>query len=178
MADYREYLEGLKHKDEDAFAYIYHETKHAVFMIINSIVKNRFVSEDLMQDTYITMLEKINQYQPHKNFLTWLLTIARNKAIDYYRRHQKEVFLDVCDDEYLLTKTELESEKTLMVQEMLSKLSDVEQRVFLLNVLNQIKCKDIAKILGLPLGTVLWHMSNAKKKIKKYQGGVDDEISR
>lgn len=176
MTDYSEYLERLKQKDDEAFAYIYHDTKHSVYMIINSIVKNRAVSEDLMQDTYITMLEKINQYNPRKSFLNWLLTIARNKAIDYYRRHKKEMLVDLSEDEYLLTKEKPHNETDLMVQEMLKQLSDVERRIFLLNILNQVKCKDIAKILGLPLGTVLWHMSNAKKKIKNYHGGGEDEI--
>lgn len=168
MANYLDYIKLLSEKDDEAFAYIYNDTKHAVFVVINSIVKNRTASEDIMQDTYLTMLEKINQYDHKKSFLPWLLTVARNKAIDYYRRRQKEMLVDSSEDEYLFTKSTIDSEKQLMVNEMLNSLSEIERTIFILNVVNQVKCKDIAKVLELPLGTVLWHMSNAKKKIKKY----------
>ena len=168
MANYHNYLEKLKIKDDEAFSYVYNETKHSVFMIIKSIVKNNMACEDIMQDTYLTMLEKIHQYNPQKNFLTWLLTIARNKAIDYYRRQQREMLVDVIEDEYLFSKSNTNSESQLMAQEMLDGLSDIERTIFLLNILNQVKCKDIAKILDMPLGTVLWHMRNAKKKINNY----------
>ena len=168
MANFNSYLDGLKQKDDEAFAYIYNQTKHSVFLIIKSIVKNNMACEDIMQDTYITMLEKINQFNPDKNFLTWLLTIARNKAIDYYRRKQKEMLVDDADCEFLFFNHSDNSESQLMVRDMLNSLSEIERTIFLLNILNQVKCKDIAKILELPLGTVLWHMSNAKKKIKKY----------
>ncbi|MGD9887051.1 MAG: RNA polymerase sigma factor [Bacilli bacterium] len=166
MANYDPYIEALKQKNEQAFEYIYHETKATIFAIIIAIVKDKDVSQDLLQDTYITMLEKINQYQLGKNFLSWLAVIARNKAIDYYRRKQKETLIDVTESEYLLPSVNPQGEKSSLVSELLNLLSDVERQIFLLHIMQNLPHREISKIMNLPLGTVLWHYQKAIKKIK------------
>lgn len=166
MANYDAYIEALKQKNEQAFEYIYHETKATIFAIIIAIVKDKDVSQDLLQDTYITMLEKINQYQLGKNFLSWLAVIARNKAIDYYRRKQKETLIDVTESEYLLPSVNPQGEKSSLVSELLNLLSDVERQIFLLHIMQNLPHREISKIMNLPLGTVLWHYQKAIKKIK------------
>ena len=165
MANYDAYIEALKQKDEQAFEYIYHETKATIFAIIIAIVKDKDVSQDLLQDTYITMLEKINQYQLGKNFLSWLAVIARNKAIDYYRRKQKETLIDVTESEYILPSVNPQGEKRALVSELLNLLSDVERQIFLLQIMQNLPHREISKIMSLPLGTVLWHYQKAIKKI-------------
>lgn len=167
MAKYDDLIELLKQKDEEAFEYVYHETKHAVYAIIVSIVKDRDISQDIMQDTYITMLEKINQYQIGKNFLSWLLVIARNKAIDHYRFKQREILIDANDSETILPITAACGERNVIVDEILNTLTEIERNIFVLRTVEDLTSKEIANILNMPLGTVLWHYSRAIKKIKK-----------
>ena len=54
-----EFLTKLKRGDNEAFDEIYHLTKRGVFSLVLSIVKNPYVAEDLMQDTYLKIKEKI-----------------------------------------------------------------------------------------------------------------------
>lgn len=176
MANYDEYIQALKQKDEPAFEYIYNETKATVYAIIVAIVKDRDASQDIMQDTYICMLEKINQYELGRNFLSWLAAIARNKAIDYYRRKQKETLIDVQESEFILPIVEAKGERNSLVSEMLSVLSDVERQIFLLHIMQDLPHREIAKIMDMPLGTTLWHYSKAIKKIKKMKGSEGNEI--
>lgn len=178
MIDFNSYIDALLKKDDEAFSIVYNETKHAVFSIIFSITKSRVVSEDIMQDTYITMLEKLHLFNKKNKFTTWLLTIARNKAIDYYRSNKREVLVDINDFENYNSSNGLSSEDRILVSEMLNCLSDVERTVFLLKIMNNLKSREIAKILDLPLGTVLWHYNNASKKIKKIGGGSGIETKR
>jgi len=166
MANYNDYIEGLKNKDEETFNLIYNKTKHTVYATIYAIVQNHTVCEDIMQDTYITMLEKIYQYQPKYSFLTWLTTIARNKAIDYYRKNKREVLVDINETDTFLPGREATGEKNLLIEEMLSKLSETERSIFLMRIVKRLKNREIAEIMDLPLGTVLWHYSQAVKKIK------------
>ena len=70
-------IEKLKNKDNEAFEIIYYQTHKMVFSIIYSIVKDDLDAEDLMQDTYIKMIENINSFKAGRNFKTWLGTIAR-----------------------------------------------------------------------------------------------------
>src|SRR5690554_7047163 len=85
-----EAIEKLKQKDELAFEFIYKQTSSSVYAIIINIVKDHNKTEDLMQDTYIKMIKSINSYNNKYNFKTWLITIARNTAIDNYRKTKKE----------------------------------------------------------------------------------------
>jgi RNA polymerase sigma-70 factor (ECF subfamily) len=169
MVNYDQYLEALKQKDEAAFEYIYEETKHAVYSLILAIISDRDLCQDVMQEVYLTMLEKINHYRPGSNFLTWLLVIARNKAIDYYRRKKREMLYDP-ENEELLGDTKASGEHSAIVSEMLSCLNQNERSVFLLHTVHGIKHREIAVILGLPLGTVLWHYQKALQKIKNMKG--------
>ena len=166
MANYDAYIEALRQKDEQAFEFIYHETKATVYAVIVGIVKDRDACQDLMQDTYITMLEKINQYQVGRNFLSWLATIARNKAIDYYRRKQKETLVDVAESESLMPTEQAQGERRVLVDELLALLTDIERQIFLLRIMQNLPHREIAKIVNLPLGTSLWHFRRAMKKIR------------
>ena len=61
-------IQKLKQKDNQAFELIYYETNKLVYSIIVSIVKDDDATEDLMQETYIKMIENINQFDPKRNF--------------------------------------------------------------------------------------------------------------
>lgn len=166
MANYSKYIEGLKNKDEESFNYIYENTKHTVYATIYAIVRDRAACQDIMQETYMTMLEKIYQYQPRYRFLSWLTTIARNKAIDYYRRHKREVLVDIDEAADLMPASSAIGEKWALIEEMLDCLSETERSIYLMRVVKQLKNREIADIMGMPLGTVLWHYSKAVKKLK------------
>ena len=169
MAHCEEYIARLIEKDEEAFAHIYDETKHAVYAMIVSIVKDKSTAEDLMQDTYMTMIEKIHQYKQGRNFISWLLVIARNKAIDYYRERQKVVVVEDEAIDYIGTSVTPKGEESAMVEEMLSQLSDIEREIFLLHIVSDITFREIATIMRMPLGTILWHYGRATKKIRGYK---------
>ena len=77
MPNFDDYIERLRHKDNEAFEYIYEHSKRGVYAIIVAIVKDRQTTEDLMQDTYIKMLKNINQYQVGRNFNAWITQIAK-----------------------------------------------------------------------------------------------------
>jgi RNA polymerase sigma-70 factor (ECF subfamily) len=166
MTNYDDYVDALIEKSEDAFEYIYHETKHSVYALIVSIVKSRVLAEDIMQETYIKMISSIKQYQKGRNFKTWLLTIARNLAIDEYRKKQKETLIDITEQEFIFPSVHASGEESLLIRELLQLMTDEERQVFLLHVVDDIKHKEIAKIMNKPLGTILWLYQKALKKVK------------
>lgn len=166
MADYSKYIEGLKNKDEESFNYIYEESRHTVYAAIYAIVRDHAASQDIMQETYLTMLEKIYQYRPEYRFLSWLTTIARNKAIDYYRRQKKELRVDIEEMGNIMLACAPVGESRALIEEMLDRLNETERSIYLLRVVKQLKNREIAEIMGMPLGTVLWHYSRAVKKLK------------
>ncbi len=163
--DYKKYVEAIKQKDEKAFEAIYYDTRYVVYSMITSIIKDRFLAEDIMQEVYMRMVEKINYYNPKYKFINWLLTLTKNYCIDYLKR-KKEVLLesDIID----LHQEEIKEEKSVLdMNKYLSVLDDLEKQVVLLKIVQDLKHKDIALILDKPLGTILWIYNKAIKKMKK-----------
>jgi RNA polymerase sigma-70 factor (ECF subfamily) len=165
--NYEDYIDLLIKKDDEAFRVIYENTKKGVFSMIVSIVKNKAATEDLMQDTYIKMIEKINQYKRGRNFYAWLLQIAKNTALDYYRKYKNEVIYDPQEQSYYHDSLKTD-EKTYSVLDLVKPLDDLEKQIVLLRAVDQMKFKDIAQIVDKPLGTVLWIYNKAMKSLKTY----------
>ena len=163
-------IERLKKKDEQAFEYVYHETKRGIYAIIFSILKNHPMTEDLMQDVYMKMMQSIDQYKKGSNFKNWLLTIAKNLAIDTYRREKKLTYVDQVDYDSTLSSQDPSPDQVAQFDMMINILTEDQRSVVILKIADDMKFKDIAKILEKPLGTVLWLYQEAMKTLRKYEG--------
>lgn len=161
---------ALKQKNERAFETVYQETKHGVYSMIFSVVKSHSVTEDLMQDVYMKMMTTIDQYQHHTNFRNWLLTIAKNQAIDYYRREKKLVHVELEDYDGLMSSKDPSPDQLDQFQMMMDLLNEEQRSVVLLRIVDDMKFKDIAKVVGKPIGTVIWLYQEAMKTLKHLEG--------
>lgn len=172
MPNIDEYIERIKQKDNEAFEYIYEQSKHGVYAIIIAIVKDRHATEDLMQDTYIKMLKNIDQYVLGRNFNAWVVQIAKNTALDYYRKHQKSIVTDPIEQINLIDSVQnVNKSIEYSLEEMIKPLNEEERQIVLLHIVSEMKFKSIAEIVKKPLGTVLWIYQKALNKVKKSLGG-------
>lgn len=161
-------IEKLKKKDNEAFEIIYYQTHKMVFSIIYSIVKDDLDAEDLMQDTYIKMIENINSFKAGRNFKTWLGTIARNLAIDHYRRSQRVLNIDLQEEEQVYFESTNENlDLKAEALELLETLSSDEQLIVLLRVVDELTFREISEITNRPLGTVIWSYNQSINKLSK-----------
>lgn len=165
--DLKAAINGIKEKDETAFEFIYNSTSSSVYGIIKAIIKDHNKTEDVMQDTYVKMIKSINSYNNKYNFKSWLLTIARNTALDYYRKIIKEEIIDVNENEHLFPQQKSVAESKSLANYYLSLLDDDEREIVVLFAMENFKHKDIAKIVNKPIGTVTWIYNKAIKKLKK-----------
>ena len=62
----------LQSGDMAVFDNVYHETKSVVYYAILNILKDKSLSEDIMQDTYLKALEKIHTFKPRYSFKSWI----------------------------------------------------------------------------------------------------------
>ena len=96
----------LKNNNMDVFDEFYELTKRQVYVSILSIVKNKTISDDIMQETYMRFLNNIHKYKEKTNVVAFIVTIARNLAINEYNKQKKEVFYDFStyEDTYIVEK--------------------------------------------------------------------------
>lgn len=125
-----------------------------------------------MQDTYMKMIQSINSYNSKYKFKTWLMTIARNKAIDSYRKRRQETLIDIQASEYLLPQTKSGVDDEYNANFLLSLLDDEEREIVVLYAIDDFKHKEIAEITGKPIGTVTWIYNKAVKKMRAEGEGI------
>jgi len=167
LIDYDLYIDDLIEKDNSAFEVIYENTKKGVFSMILSIVNNKAATEDLMQDTYMKMIQRIKQYKKGRNFYAWLLQIAKNTALDYYRKEKRVNVYDPQENEHMFDSEHID-QNNYAVYDMIKPLDDEEKQVVLLRIVSDLKFKDIAMVVEKPIGTVLWIYNKAIKKLQEY----------
>lgn len=169
MDQIHEIIEQLREKDYKSFDTFYNLTKNQVFYAIINIVKDKDLAHDIMQDTYIKFLEKIDQYKSGSNPYAYISMIGRNLAINTYNK-QKRI---IRSDELLESiPAEKDVEPNEDIFKILDLLSEDEKEVVTLHVINDLKFKEIAKIMKKPLGTVLWIYNKAIKKLRDKVGDV------
>ena len=85
-------IKGLRQKSEEAFEECYYKYKDLVYYVIIKMTKNKELTEDLVQDTFIKMYQQIDKFDG-KYFKAWLLTIAKNLTINELKKQIKTVLL-------------------------------------------------------------------------------------
>lgn len=159
----------LQDGDQLVFDEFYELTKRKVYFSIYAIVKSSSVSEDIMQDTYVKLLENLQKIDPGRNVVSYLITIGKNLSIDYIRKNSRVMNLDAYDN-YLDVVGEEEKTKngeSDIFRIMKEVLNDNEFGIVVLHVVDEMSHREIAKHLNKPIGTISWTYNNAMKKIRK-----------
>ena len=159
-------IEEFRDCNYNHFDEFYNETKKSVFFSIAAIVKDRDSIDDLMQDTYIKFLENIGKYKSKTNINAYLSTIAHNISINYYNREKRLVHDETIIDFQVSESNKSNNYQEIEVLEILKSLDEASKEIVILHVINELKFKEIAKIVNKPLGTVLWIYNKAIKTLK------------
>lgn len=153
--------------EQAALAELYRRIRTAVYGLALSYLKHTHDAEDVTQDTFVRVWERIPQYQPRGTPLAWVLTIARNLALMKLRERGKteelepEAWERIAADSPLVT-----AEDRRVLQAALAALSDEERQVVTLHAVTGWKHKEIAALLELPLSTVLSKYRRALQKLR------------
>ncbi len=129
------------------------------------------LAEELTVETFTKAISKLNLYDDNFNFKTWLISIAQNNLIDYYRKRKKEDAEVLTEDyEFIFAETEPSPEKLLIDQQNLkdfySKLDNLPEKyseVLKLKFIDDLSIKEIANQLKLSESNVKVRIMRAKK---------------
>lgn len=124
-------------------------------------------AEDVLQEVYVTAYHKFPQLKNHSSFKAWIISIARNKCNDYFRR--KAAQLEIPIDE--LSEKELSDGRygisvVETVRETLEMLGDKDKQILYLYFWKELSQAEIAKLLDIPVGTVKSRLYVAKQNFK------------
>jgi RNA polymerase sigma-70 factor (ECF subfamily) len=156
--------------DRDAFEQLYRRHGATTFAYLRSQLRNRPAAEDVQQQVWLEVWERRSSFDPARaSFLTWVMLIARSRAIDAQRRRQPELYdpqrdLDRLDEaEEPRTDTMLERWR---IADALQRLPHEEAEVLRLRFHSELSQTEIAEHTGLPLGTVKMRMVDGLLRLR------------
>lgn len=158
-------MKRLKNGDLQAFDEIYDQTNRIVYYVIYQIVKEQSLAEDVMQDVYMHLVDKIDLYDPQTTPKAWIVQMARNLAINEYNKRTKEMIVE--DEEIDLIASSPTSKETPLIDLARANLPEDEFLILMLCVGEGKTRKEVAEVVGLSTSGVSWKLDQAMKKMKK-----------
>lgn len=147
---------------------IYQKTRTAVYAYLLSILRNRSDAEDCLQETYIGIFKAASRYQPEGHAKSWIFAIAKNQAMMRFREQSRyapdgeailEEYPDQDPSERIRDRAALEAALQILGRE--------ECQIVILHAVSGFKHREIARLLSLPLNTVLSKYHRALKQLKR-----------
>jgi RNA polymerase sigma factor (sigma-70 family) len=155
-----ELVAGLKRKSQSSLDYLYDHYSGALYGIISRIVPREEVAEEVLQDVFLKIWDKVESYDPAKGKLfTWMLNIARNQAIDKTRSKEISKGRKTDDIDNLVNKidrtenTEMEVD-AIGLSDVLGRLPENQRFVVELLYLKGYSQSELSEEFNIPLGTV------------------------
>lgn len=165
----KSYVQG----DEQALAELINRHSAKVYNFIYSKVLDKDASEDIFQDTFIKVIKTLKRgcYNEEGKFLPWVMRIAHNLVIDYFRRNNRMPKYDGKEDfnifsiigdtalnvENQMIKDQVETDVTKLLEE----LPDDQREVLEMRIYRDMSFKEISEVTGVSINTALGRMRYA-----------------
>ncbi|NBV56828.1 MAG: sigma-70 family RNA polymerase sigma factor [Bacteroidetes bacterium] len=171
----KQYIQG----NESCLEMLIKRHKDRLFTTIILIVKDSYIAEDIFQETFIKIIKnlKAGKYNEEGKFLPWAARIARNMAIDFFRKTKRmPTITDSSGQDVFRTikiKTEnreqqiIRSEKESLVRAAIDKLPPEQRQVLILRHYGDLSFKEIAKMTDVSINTALGRMRYAITNMRK-----------
>jgi RNA polymerase sigma-70 factor (ECF subfamily) len=167
----------LSSGDTEVIAQLVERYQHRLYRYLLRLVSRPSTAEDLFQQTWMRVIERMRHYDPRRSFEGWLFAVAHNLAIDHLRRRQPESLdepLPSGETQSDLTRSSnpgalellLSKERAGCVLDAVSELPLAFREVITLRFEEEMKLEEIATVLALPMGTVKTRLHRAMKALR------------
>ncbi|MBX7205181.1 MAG: sigma-70 family RNA polymerase sigma factor [Bacteroidia bacterium] len=175
----QELIDSYRSGNEMCLETLIKRHKSKVFTTIYLIVHDRYLAEDLFQETFIKVVQtfKSDKYNEEGKFLPWVLRIGRNLAIDYFRKAKRTpVITDTAGNDVLsfISIAEESREDQMMrkenersIRDLIKLLPEEQREVLIMRHYGDMSFKEIADATGVSINTALGRMRYALNNMRK-----------
>jgi RNA polymerase sigma-70 factor (ECF subfamily) len=160
----RQKLLAMQNGDKIAFEEIYEQLKTPIYTIILRITQDNALSEDILQEVFLKLYRSPLKPQI-ENPRAYLFQMARNLAIDNVRKQQPR-FADLESIENLAYLPTDDFSLRMDIDHAMKRLPLQERQIVSLHINGELKFREIANMMDIPLGTVLWKYQKAIKWLR------------
>ncbi len=174
-----ELVNEFRKGNQRCFEVLHNRHKSKIFTTILLIVRDRDLAEDLYQETLIKVIQFIRdgKYNEEGKFLPWVVRIARNLAIDYFRKDKRNPMVhsnDSFDIFNVVGKVEESPEKKIIqgenqryIRELINQLPDKQKEVLIMRHYSDLSFKEISDLTQVSINTALGRMRYALVNLRK-----------
>lgn len=148
--------------DKSAFCNLIRLNKVAIYRISKSILSSEEDVEDAVSEAVLKAYKNIKSLRDESLFKTWLIRIVINESNNIYKKRKREVVVD--NDQFKSMKTN-DKYKDITLYNAINSLDEDLRVTTILFYFEDMKYKDIAKVLNVREGTVKSRLSRAKEKL-------------
>jgi len=164
--------------DNQAWREIYERTCQPLFNFLCYQAGDREAAKDLLQETYLTALQKLERYRGEGSLMNWLRTIALRKCLDWRRTLWQRLRKVNTVPEDLPSRSVQDSDARLetssaVFQQALASLSPQQRAALLLRELEEMSFQEIAVALGCQEATARVHYHRGREKMQKSLAAAD-----
>jgi RNA polymerase sigma-70 factor (ECF subfamily) len=170
----------VRRGDPDALTAMILRYQHRLYRYLLRLAREPAAADDLFQQTWLRVMEKIGHYDARRNFESWLFSVAHNLAVDAWRGKRGESRLDDVDasdgrespgallrtgDPDALERL-LDFERGAVLAACIQELPVIHREVLTLRFEEDMKLEEIAEVAGIPLSTVKSRLRRALEGLR------------
>ncbi len=171
----QQYLEGR----ESALDILINRYKDKVYTSIYMFVKDEYLAEDIFQETFIKVVDTLRsgKYKEEGKFLPWVMRIANNLCIDYYRKTKRapkvansdgfDIFDILVFDEDNAEDELIKGQSRNKIKKLINELPYEQKEVLIMRHYSELSFKEIARITDVSINTALGRMRYALINMRK-----------
>ncbi len=164
--------------DEKALEVLIKRYKDKIYTSIYVLVKDKYLAEDLFQDTFVKIIKTIKggRYNEQGKFLPWAVRVAHNLCMDYFRKTRQVTNVSLPDGQDIsmlfgasdMTADVIEKRQTHdSVRKLVEALPEEQREVIVLRMYGDLSFKQISDLTGVSINTALGRMRYALLNMRK-----------
>jgi len=187
-----ELIAQYRNGSEPAFDLLVDRYQKKIYTTIFLIVKDQEIAEDLLQDVFVKVVNTIHsdKYNEEGKFQPWVMRIAHNLAIDYFRKAKRyptilledgsNIFNSLKFSEESIEDRQVRDENIELVKRLIEELPETQKEVLIMRYYVDMSFQEIADQTGVSINTALGRMRYAlihlRKKMKQLNFAYDKTI--
>ena len=172
-------IRAMADGDVRALDELYSRYAGQILAFLRTKVSDQRLAEELLQDVMLAAWENASGFEARSKVKTWLLVIARNRAINTYRKKRlpiiniNDVFSLQTDDTGPVDAA-VKKDRESKVREAVHKLPEIQRDVLVLVFYHQLSGPEVAEVLDISEGTVKSRLHRAKEMLRRILSQEDD----
>jgi RNA polymerase sigma-70 factor (ECF subfamily) len=181
--DDREAVRRVQAGDTEAFEPLVEKYKRKVFRLAYQVLRDQEEALDVAQEAFVKAFRALPTFKGDSAFYTWLFRITMNVALDRKRQRTTRAKSlgadDVPPEEWERTATSTDpdpedvassAERRERIRKGLDSLSENHRAIIILSDIEGLQYREIAEVLGIPMGTVMSRLHHARKRLREVLG--------